>query len=239
MKMANIALILAGGTGTRMKQDIPKQFMQVLGKPVIIYTLEAFQRHPEIEAVIVVCLDGWQDFLATSAKQYGITKLCKIVRGGENGQESICNGVNACAQEFALSDIILIHDAIRPMVTEDIITENIGMCQKLGNAVTVIPCMEAMLKSDDFLHSDTVILRDSLFRAQTPQTISVSRALELHKEAKRNQIYNSVATCTLLIELGEKVNFVNGSELNIKITKRSDVILMKALLTVQSNNEKG
>ena len=233
--MANLALIIAGGTGTRMHQDIPKQFLNVEDKPIIVYTLEAFQNHPEIDSIFVVCLDGWQGFLEAYAKQFNITKLEKIVNGGENGQASIYNGITAIADHYAKEDLILVHDAIRPMLSADIISDNIAICKKYGNAITVIPCMEAMLKSENQKSSNESILRDSLFRAQTPQTVSVGEAVKLHQEAKMRGITDSVATCTLLIELGRKTFFAAGSELNIKITKADDIELFKALLANKSS----
>lgn len=231
--MANIALIIAGGTGARMHQDIPKQFLSVNDKPVIVYTLEAFQAHPDIDAICVACLNGWQDILQAYIKQFNITKVVKIVPGGKNGQDSIRNGVYAIAEDYQDDDLIMVHDAIRPMVSADIISDNIVKCRKYGNAITVIPCMEAMLKSEDECESQESILRNSLFRAQTPQTISVKEAVELHEEALKKGITNSVATCTLLLELGRKVYFAKGSELNIKITTTDDITIFKALLSIQ------
>lgn len=233
--MANIALIIAGGTGARMHQDIPKQFLSVNDKPIIIYTMEAFQNHPDMDAIYVACLNGWQDVLWAYVKQFNITKVKKILKGGKNGQDSIRNGVYAIAENFAENDLILIHDAIRPMLSADIISDNIANCKRYGNAVTVIPCMEAMLKSEDEHQSKESILRNSLFRAQTPQTINVKDAVLLHKEALERGVTNSVATCTLLLELGKKVYFAKGSELNIKITTTDDITIFKALLSLQKS----
>lgn len=233
--MANIALIIAGGVGTRMHQDIPKQFLSVNDKPIIVYTMEAFQNHSNIDAIYIACLNGWQEILKAYIKQFNITKAIKVVDGGKNGQDSIRNGVFAIAEEYKENDLILIHDAIRPMLSEDIISENIAICKKFGNAVTVIPCMEAMLKSEDEIESEESILRNSLFRAQTPQTISVDNAVKLHKVALQKGITNSVATCTLLLELGYKVYFAKGSELNIKITTTDDITIFKALLSMKKS----
>lgn len=234
--MANIALIIAGGVGTRMHQDIPKQFLSVNDKPVIIYTLEAFQNHPDIDAIYVACLNGWQEILKAYIKQFNITKAVTIIEGGKNGQDSIRNGVYAIAENYQEDDLIMVHDAIRPMLSADIISENIVKCKKYGNAITVIPCMEAMLKSEDEIESSESILRNSLFRAQTPQTISVGEAVKLHKEALEKGITNSVATCTLLLELGRKVYFAKGSELNLKITTTDDITIFKALLSMQKSS---
>ena len=131
--------------------------------------------------------------------------------------------------------MILVHDAIRPMVSADIISDNIVKCRKYGNAITVIPCMEAMLKSENEHYSKESILRNSLFRAQTPQTLSVKDAISIHREALEKGITNSVATCTLLLELGYEVFFARGSELNIKITTTDDITIFKALLSMQKS----
>lgn len=233
--MANIALIIAGGTGARMHQDIPKQFLSVNDKPIIIYTMEAFQNHPDIDAIYIACLNGWQDVLWAYVKQFNIVKVKKILKGGKNGQDSIRNGVYAIAENFAGDDLILIHDAIRPMLSADIISDNIANCKRYGNAITVIPCMEAMLKSEDDHQSNESILRNSLFRAQTPQTLSVKDAVALHKEALERGVTSSVATCTLLLELGRNVYFAKGSELNIKITTTDDITIFKALLSMRKS----
>lgn len=226
----NIALIIAGGSGQRMNQDIPKQFINVNDKPVIVYTLEAFQQHPGIDAIAVVCLEGWREILNAYAKQFNITKLRWITDGGKNGQESIKNGIWALKDECAPDDMILIHDGIRPMVSQEIISDCITKCRKNGSAVTVIPCAEAMLLSDDKLSSKETILRDKLARTQTPQAFFLEKLVWAHEEAAKRGITNSIATCTLMIELGETVSFSTGSEKNIKLTTTDDIEIFKALL---------
>ena len=158
----NIALIIAGGVGARMGQDIPKQFLSVNDKPVIVYTLEAFQRHPKIDSIAVVCVDGWEDVLHAYARQFGVSKLDIIVPGGKNGQDSIRNGLFALEERFGKDDVVLIHDAIRPMVSEEIITDCIDVTEKRGNAIAVIPCAEAMLTTDDAECSNGSYPRDGL-----------------------------------------------------------------------------
>lgn len=230
----NIALIIAGGVGQRTNQDIPKQFINVNDKPVIVYTLEAFQNHKDIDAIEVVCLDGWHDILSAYAKQFNITKLHKIVSGGENGQSSIRNGVYSISESFSEDDIILVHDAIRPMISEEIITDCINTCKEYGSAITSIPCAEAMLYTTDKVQSDKIISRDELLRTQTPQAFSVGRLKAAHEEALKRGITNSVASCTLMIELGEKVYFSKGSEKNIKLTTADDFEIFRALLTAKN-----
>lgn len=206
----NIALIIAGGSGQRMNQDIPKQFLNVNDKPVIIYTLEAFQRHPNIDKIEVVCLDGWQEILRAYCKQFGISKLANVVEGGENGQSSIRNGLWDLKEMYDENDLVLIHDAIRPMVSEEIISDAIRVCKKYGNSISVIPCAEAMLKTEDGVSSLEQIPRDNLKRTQTPQTFVLKDIVAAHEEALEKGITNSVASCTLYIELGKKLYFSAG-----------------------------
>ncbi len=229
--MSNIALIIAGGVGARMNQDIPKQFINVYDKPVIVYTLEAFQNHPEIDAIEVVCLDGWHDILRAYARQFGIAKLENIVSGGKNGQDSIRNGLYDIYERYnGDDDIVLIHDAIRPMVSEDIITDNIKVCRELGNAITVVPCTAAMLKTYDSISSEEQVPRDNLKITQTPQTFFMKDIVAAHKEALEKGITNSVASCTMYIELGRKLHMALGSEKNLKLTTTEDIEIFKALL---------
>lgn len=229
----NIAMILAGGSGQRMHNEIPKQFLNVYDKPVIMYTLEAFQNHPNIDAIEVVCIDGWETILQAYCRQYHITKLENIVIGGLNGQDSIRNGVTDIASRHDGDDLILIHDAIRPMISQDIISDCIRVAMKYGSAIAAVPCMEAMLMTDDGVISHAQISRSELRRTQTPQAASVKRLVAAHKEALEKGITSSIATCTLLIELGQEVYFSLGSEKNIKLTTVEDLDIFKALLALK------
>ncbi len=232
----NIALIIAGGVGARMNQDIPKQFINVYDKPVIVYTMEAFQKHPDIDAIEIVCLEGWHDVLRAYAKQFGIAKLENIVCGGKNGQDSIRNGLYDIAERHNNDDdIVLIHDAIRPMLSEEIITENIRVCKEKGNAITVIPCTAAMLKTYDSVSTTEQVPRDNLKITQTPQTFFVNEIVEAHKEALSKGITNSVASCTMYIELGRELYLAQGSEKNLKLTTAEDIEIFKALLSAKKD----
>ena len=229
--MKNIALIIAGGIGARMHQDIPKQFINVDDKPVIIYTLEAFQNHPNIDAIEVVCLEGWHDILRAYAKQFGIDKLESIVNGGETGQDSIRNGLyDIAARHHDDDDIVLIHDAIRPMVSADIISDNIRVCRKYGNATTVIPCTSVMLKTSDSVMSDEQIPRDNLKITQTPQSFFINELVGVHNEAVKREFAPAIASCALYIEMGKKVYLSAGSEKNIKLTTSEDIEIFSSLL---------
>lgn len=226
----NIALIIAGGSGARMGQDIPKQFLTVNEKPVIVYTMEAFQKHPEIDEISVVCIEGWEQMLRAYAKQFNIDKFRDIFPGGENGQGSIRNGIMGIAKTHSDDDIVLIHDAIRPMLSSEIISDCLVKTKQYGNAITVIPCAEAMLETKDAVSSESSYPRDELKRTQTPQGFRLGDIVSLHKEALEKGITNSVASCTLMVEMGRKVYFSSGSEKNIKLTTVDDIDIFKALL---------
>lgn len=226
----NIGLIIAGGSGQRMNQDIPKQFINVNDKPVIVYTMEAFQKHADIDAIAVVCIDGWGQILTAYAKQFGITKLKYIIAAGDCGQASIRNGVYELERHCSSNDIVLIHDAIRPLVSQKIISDCIVNVRNYGSAITAIPCAEAMLETGDQISSEKTYPRDNLKRTQTPQAFPIGYICDLHRRALEIGITNSVASCTLAIEMGETVHFSEGSEKNIKLTTVEDIDIFKALL---------
>lgn len=228
--MANVALIIAGGSGVRMGQNIPKQFLTVNEKPVIIYTLEAFQKHPEIDAISVVCIDGWEQILLAYCKQFNISKLEFIINGGENGQKSICNGIFKLYESYNHDDIVLVHDAIRPLISSTIISECIKVTKEKGCAITSISCAEAMLQTVDGESSSSDYPRTNLRRTQTPQGFYIKKLYDLHVGAIERGITNSIASCTLMVEMGEKVYFSQGSEKNIKLTTVEDIDIFKALL---------
>ena len=229
----NIGLIIAGGSGNRMGQDIPKQFMHVDGAPIIIWTLKAFEQHPDIEAIAVVCLRGWETVLQSYANQFCIKKLKWIFPGGDTGFESIHNGIYGlkeagCDDE----DLVLIHDGVRPLLSQEIISSNIAICKAYGYAVTGIQCREAILESHDGFTTKTSIPRDTLIRTQTPQTFRLGNIIKAHEHAKVKGITNTVSSCTLIAELEEDIemHIVPGSEKNIKITTVEDLEMIKALM---------
>ena len=232
----NIALIIAGGSGQRMHQEIPKQFINIMDKPVIIYTLQAFQNHPNIDEIGVVCIDGWHDVLRAYARQFKIDKLKWVVSGGADGQSSIRNGVFEAERRYSPDDIILIHDAIRPMVSQEIISDCIIQCRKYGSAISVLPCTTAVLHYDTQDYSESIIPRNELALTQTPQAFPIGKLASIHRAALERGITNSVASCTLMIEMGEKVHFSIGEETNIKLTTPGDLKIFKALLSLEDKN---
>lgn len=231
-----VALIIAGGSGQRMNQDIPKQFLNVNDIPVIIYTLKAFQNHPEIDEIAVVCIEGWETMLFAYARQFGITKLNIVVPGGESGQESIRNGIFELKKHFKDDDIVLVHDAIRPMVSDAIITDCIEKTKKFGNAIAAIPCAEAMVTTKNSTTSNDTYPRSELKRTQTPQGFKIGDLCEYHNRAIKEGITNSVASVTLAIELGETINLSLGSEKNIKLTTTEDLEIFRALLQAEKKD---
>lgn len=226
----NVALLTAAGTGTRMHQDIPKQFIHVDNKPIIIHTMEAFQNHPSIDAIIVVTIDSWSAVLWSYAQQFNIDKLKWVVPGGKTGQESIYNGLVELSQHLSDNDIVMVHDGNRPLVSAEIISDSLATFSKYGNAVAVIPCTEVVFESDDGKTSCVSTEREKLFRTQTPHTYCLKELLYAHNEAKKRGIQNTAASCMLMKDLGKVTYFSKGSEENLKITTTDDLRIFKALL---------
>lgn len=227
----NIALLLAGGVGHRTNQDIPKQFLNVFDKPIIIYTLEVFQNHPDIDQILVVCLKGWNEILWAYAKQFNISKLRLVVVGGENGQESASNGVYELEKICKEDDIVIIHDAIRPMVSIDIISDCIVKCRSYGSGLAAVRCQETIIKSKDGIKGVEGIDRREIMRVQTPQAYKYGKLLWAYKEALKRDITNAIYTNTIMTDLGEEMYFSLGSDKNIKITTLEDIDMFKALYT--------
>lgn len=236
--MKKIAIIIAGGVGKRMEFKIPKQFINVNDKPVLIYTLESFQQHPEIDEIEVVCLDGWQDIVKTYAKQYNITKLKYIVTGGNTGQESIRNGVYNLENKCSSEDIIIIHDGVRPLIDQEILSDVIVKCNEYGNAVSSMPYNEQIFIMDDEISTSKYIPRETLRRVVTPQAYKFEKLSWAYHEAFKNNIgiQGSAYTNTMMVELGEKLYFAAGSDRNIKLTTPENLEIFKAYL--QLKNEK-
>ena len=237
--MSNIAVIIAGGSGSRMGQDIPKQFINVYDKPVLIYTLESFQRHPQVDAIEVVCLDGWHDILWAYAKQFNIDKLKWVVSGGTTGQESIRNGVYNLEGKVNNDDTIIIHDGIRPLVEPSVLSDIIDVCSRYGNAVTSLPYNEQIfvINEEDPTTTTKYINRDTLRRVATPQAYRFDLLLEKYKEAFQKEIgiYGSHYTNTMMVELGVKLHFAAGSDKNIKLTTKDDLEVFKAYIKLEKD----
>lgn len=229
----NITLILAGGYGSRTAQDIPKQFMNVYDKPLIIYTLENFQRHPDIDGIAVVCLEGWHEVLRAYAKQYDISKLRWIVSGGNDGQESTQKGIEALQDVCGDDDVILVHDAIRPFLTQEVISDAILKCMQKGSGLSAVRCQETIVRTEDGISGEENIHRQEIMRVQTPQAYKYGKAAWAYKEAEKRDIHGEVYINTLMLRLGEKVYFSRGTEKNVKVTTIDDLEVFKALLKME------
>lgn len=229
-----VAVIIAGGIGSRMGAEVPKQFVQVYGKPVLLYTLEAFERHNMVDAIELVCIDGWQDTVWNYAKQYGISKLRWIVKGGSTGQESIRNGVFGLEGKCVADDIVIVHDGIRPLVDAAVLDDVIQKARQFGNGVTSMPYNEQIFIVDAEHPCTTVkyIPRETLRRVATPQAYRFELLDEKYHEAfeKKIAIYGSSYANTMMTELGVRLYFAAGSDRNIKLTTPGDIEVFKAMI---------
>ena len=230
----NVALIKAGGVGSRMGMGVPKQFITINGKPIIIYTLEQFELHPSIDEIVVICVDGWHDVLRAYAQKYNITKLKKIVSGGATSLRSIKNGVQAISEEYTDGDIILVHDGNRPLITQEIISDVIVKANLYNSAVAAIPCTDEIMEINaEKTGSRKFMDHKKTYRIQTPDAYKLSILKRIFEMATEEQLDIIGATNTLMIDLGEEVHFAQGSELNIRLTTQEDILQCEALLVME------
>lgn len=230
----NIAVIFAGGTGSRMKGEypMPKQFIEVEGKPILVHTLEIFEMHPEIDAIYISMLSEFIDFTHELIKKYGFKKVKGVVKGGETGQDSIYNALLTAKKENSNDDLVLIHDGVRPILTNEVISRNIETAKKNGNAITTLPCYETILISKDKISPCEVPFRAETFKAQAPQTFKLGEIISAHEETRKtNPSYeNMVDSCTIYHTLGRATYMVEGNFGNLKVTTPEDVFIMRAML---------
>lgn len=234
----NIALILAGGTDPDFQMSVPKQFVNVYNRPIIIYTLEKFQQHKDIDAIMVACLDGWQEMVTAYAKQFSIHKLKWVIPGGKDGQASAVNGIMKLQEECRSDDIIIVHDAIRPLVSDETISDSIRVCREHGMGVAAMRTMDTIMRTKDGKVGTDSISRYSIIRIQTPQAYRMERLADIHSKALQAGIMGEVDMNSVVSKLGEPVHFSKGSELNMKINTLEDVTIFKALYKMQQENEK-
>lgn len=233
----NIAVIFAGGTGQRMNTaSKPKQFLELHGKPIIIYTLEYFQKHSQIDGIVVVCLESWIDYCENLLKKYQIDKVLKIVPGGNSGQESIFNGLEAAHQiSVNEQDIVLIHDGVRPLINEALITNCIASVKKHGNAITVSPAIETiLLKTEDGVIGN-ILKRSECEMAKAPQCFYLNDIYSCHLKAKAAGKDDFIDSASLMQYYGYKLNAVEGPLENIKITTPADFYIFRAIMDAREN----
>lgn len=236
----NIAVIFAGGVGSRMhSKERPKQFLEMYNKPIIIHTLEYFQNHSMIDAIVVVCIESWISYLNNLLYKFRIEKVKKVVPGGETGQLSIYNGLKA-AKEIANDEkaIVLIHDGVRPLITEKLITDNIEAVLRYDSAITAAKVKETILVVNETDSSiDYVPSRNNSRVAKAPQSFWLDDILSTHEKALSKGEYNWIDSCTMMQEYGFKMHLIDGPSQNIKITTPEDFYTMRAILEAQENEQ--
>lgn len=235
----NIAVIFAGGAGTRMNsRAVPKQFLEMHGKPIIIHTIEKFEYHPEIDVIVVACIKSGISYLERLIKQYNLKKVKVIVPGGESGQQSIYNGL--CAAESISckeKSIVLIHDGVRPLINSELITRNILSVKKNGSAITCVKVKETilMVNVDNEKQIDNIPERENTRLARAPQSFWLDEILDAHRKAIVDKNNNFIDSCSLMQHYGKKMFLIEGPQENIKITTPDDFYIMRALLDARED----
>lgn len=233
----NIAVIFAGGVGKRMRsKDLPKQFLKIHEKPIIVHTIELFNEHPEIDAIVISCVADWIDYLNELLKKYNLDKVKKVVHGGSSGQESIYNGLEA-AEEISSgdNDIVLIHDSVRPLITSKTITDNIASVLKHGSAITSVKVKETVLLVDEEEAIKEVPNRNDSRLARAPQSFYLKDILSAHRSAIKEKKLDFIDSCSMMYHYGKKLYLVEGPQENIKITTPDDFYSMRAILDAREN----
>lgn len=228
----NYVVLLAGGVGKRMGADVPKQFLEVKNKPIIVYSIENFQRNPQIEKIVVVCVREWIDYVHELAEKYGLTKVAWVIEGGNTGHDSIRNGVFFLKDKIQADDFIIVHDAVRPVLPQKAIDEVIRVAHEKGNASSSIACHPPIVYTEDFESGITDIDREHVMLTASPQAFKFSLALKCYERAEQENKHDFTFTSSLLIHCGERVYFARGTTNNIKITTKEDLALFGALLQV-------
>lgn len=237
----NLGVIFAGGCGTRMNtKSKPKQFLDLNGKPIIIYTIELFDNHPQIDGIVVVCIESWIPYLKKMIRKFEITKVVKIVPGGNSGQESIYNGLCA-AEEFTKekyekNPIVLIHDGVRPLITEETITDNIEKVKECGSCITTVPAIETVIVDN---HDGTLNIpkRSDCLMARAPQSFFLDDIIGAHRRSQKEGITSFIDSCSLMSHYGYKLGLVQGPMENIKITTPTDYFVLRAMVEVHENQQ--
>lgn len=234
----NIAAIFAGGSGIRMHtKSRPKQFLELNGKPVIIYTLELFDNHPQVDAIVVACIDSWIPFLEKMIRKFEITKVVSIVPGGETGQDSIYNALEA-AEGIAdgKEATVMIHDGVRPLITEQTITDNIRTVEEFGSCITCVPATETFVVSQQDGSLEIPERANSLI-ARAPQSFRLSDIMKAHRRAINEGRHDFIDSCTMMSHYGFQLKTIIGPMENIKITTPTDFFILRAMVEVHENQQ--
>lgn len=228
--MKNIAIILAGGVGKRMGGAMPKQFLSVNDKPVIVHTILNFQKNVNIDNVLIVCVQDWIPQLEEIIAEYGLSKVCYIVPGGETSHDSTRNGIFFLKDKISKDDFVIIHDAARPILPQKAIDEMLSVAHKRGNASLAIPCHETILYTEDQISGASQLDRSRVMRIQTPQAYRYGMILPLYEKAEQENLHDFIYADLVAVHYGEPVYFSKGFTNNIKITRQEDIPLCKSLM---------
>lgn len=232
----NVAVIFAGGTGQRMNtRTRPKQFLELHGKPIIIYTLEQFENHDEIDGIVVVCVAGWIDYCQSLLEKFHIQKVKAIVPGGETGMLSRYAGIKKAAELYPADSVCLMHDGVRPMIDHDIITRNIETVRECGSAVTVAPAVETIAVRDTENKIGKIIDRSACQMAKAPQSFRLGDLLAAHEKTIASGIHDCIDTAYLMQMNGHELYSVEGKPENIKITTPMDFYIFRALVDARED----
>lgn len=234
----NVAIVFAGGSGQRMNSAAkPKQFLELYGKPIIVFTLEVFQHHPEIDQVIVPCIAGWEDYLQELLDKYRLTKVTKVLTGGRDTQESKMIALKHLATFCAPDDVVVIHDAVRPLITEKMISDNLEAVRLHGSAISVVPFSETGIVSSNGLTTRESIIRNTLYIAKAPQSFYFSDVYAAHAKGNDMDPTVTIDTCSLMTALGIELHLVPCETTNIKITTPEDFFVFKALIDLRESRD--
>ena len=237
-----VAIIFAGGSGTRMGvKDVPKQFLEINNKPIIIYTIEYFENHKEIDEIYIACIEGWIDHLKWLLEKFNIKKVKSVIPGGATGQDTIYLALKEARKYNEENTIVLIHDGVRPYITDEVISLNIESVRKHGNAISTTTANETILLSKDGQNVDAVPIRKEMFVGQAPQSFRLGEILDAHEQMRKiNPNYENISdSCTLYNMLGKKVYMVKGNKGNLKVTDPIDYYILKGILSYKEIKEVG
>lgn len=236
--MKHIALIFAGGSGSRMSSGgKPKQFLRLHDKEIIIHTIEQFEFHRNIDHIVVVCIEGWIEFLEGLIEKHQLEKVLKVVPGGSNGQQSIYNGLKAIYDMGDNNSIVLVHDGVRPLVTEELIDKNIEVAEKYGAAITISPAIETIVSVNDKGKVDSIIDRSVSFYAKAPQSFKFGDLWAAHRNAIADGVLDTIDSASLMMRYGYDLKVVRCGPENIKITTPSDFYIFRALYEAKENSQ--
>ena len=235
--MTNIAVIFAGGSGRRMNTVAkPKQFLELNGKPVIIYTIELFDNLPDIDSIVVVCIESWIPYMHKLINKFGITKVMEVVPGGTTGQDSIYNGLACAARYFPNDSVVLIPDGVRPLINEQTILDCIETTQRQGSCITCIPATETFLVQQENGNFKIPSRADSLI-ARAPQCFVLKDILAAHTRGREESKHDFIDSCTMMSYYGYRLTTIIGPMENIKITTPTDYFVFRAMVEVHENQQ--